>query len=168
MTPVGKDSPIILIAVAVIGCLGVVVASTIGIIPDLLDRIPTPQPSPTSQTISTETIVVTATSTLIPTIKTSPTAIITSEDSCIHPTDLADQKGWLNPVLSDSIYGGFKVSLLIDSTLPALWEANKYNNLNLEVLEKQIFERSVNRGMESGVWVIYMPYECRAEFGFYK
>lgn len=168
MTPVGKDSPIILIAVAVIGCLGVVVASAIGIIPDLLDRIPTPQPSPTSQIIPTETIVVFATSTLIPTIKTSPTAIITSKEVCIHPTDLADQKGWLNPVLSDSIYGGFKVSLLIDSTLPALWEANKYNNLNLEVLEKQIFERSINRGMEAGVWVIYMPYECRSEFGFYK
>lgn len=165
-----KEAPLVVILVSIIGCLGLIIASAIGIIPEMIDRIPTAASSPTSQMLPTGTavLIVENTTTITSTAtEVIPTSTVNSVE-CVHPQELANQKGWLNPILSDSIYGGFKVSLLIDSDLPELWEANKYNNQNLEVLEKQIFERSSNRDMDAGTWVIYMPKDCRASYGFYK
>ena len=100
------------------------------------------------------------TSTPIPVIEESNV----SEEACIHPEILAQQKGWDSPWLVDNVYGGYNVTVSTQSELPSLWEANQFNSEN-QIID-EIHQYDSNRKMSSGVWVIYPPCNCRSEFGF--
>ena len=85
--------------------------------------------------------------------------------SCIHPEVLAQQKGWENPWLVDSVYGGYNVTVQNTAELPSLWEANQFNSNNQKI--NQIHQYDDNRMMAPGIWIIYTPCGCRAKYGFY-
>jgi hypothetical protein len=77
---------------------------------------------------------------------------------CIHPETLAQQKGWQVIEWADTRYGGLRVGLAKADQLPPKWEA---------IGEGQTIKQDdVDRHMNPGVWSIYTPFYCRAQFGF--
>jgi serine/threonine protein kinase len=117
----------------------------------------------------TETTTTTVMSSEIPSSPTMPVPMVTPTitfEPCISPQDLASRMGWLSPTLADRYYGGYKVYVPAQSSLPLFWGANGYENETLTPLVKQIFEYDTDRDMFPGIWLIYVPYHCRAQFGY--
>ncbi len=90
------------------------------------------------------------------------------EKNCRSIEEVAAQSGWGTPNLYNAIFGGYSFQFTSQSYLPELWEADKFDNENFDTLLYQIHPYNQNREMNPGFWVVYMPNECRAQFGFYE
>ena len=88
-----------------------------------------------------------ATAPVLATVSTTPMTV----DSCMLPSELAQQKGWTAFEMVDE-YGGYRVQLDQPDQLPSLWEANG---------ARRITQLDPDRSMAAGTWIIYVPYNCR-------
>lgn len=153
---------IVTIAVAIIGCLGVLGSAFVGILPDLIRPTSTPVAIPPVSTINTKIPQATEVNTPSNTPENSKGSVLVE---CVHPDQLAAEYGWKNSRIIDKYYGGYNVYVPNPSQLPPYWDANYFGLDNK--FTSSISRNATNRQMDIGTWIIYAPDECRSKWGFH-